>query len=84
MADQTVRMQAEQNVQAANTNKEFVQLQRDLQTERNELQPTTQQHLKTTDEHFIVKGGQNWLGPNRFGSWPSLSRQSRRFFYALI
>ena len=33
MADQTVRMQAEQNVQAANTHKEFVQLQHDIQTQ---------------------------------------------------
>lgn len=37
MADQSVRMQTEQNVQTANANKEFAQLQRDLQTERNNL-----------------------------------------------
>jgi hypothetical protein len=46
MADQSVRMQAEQNVQAANTHKEFAQLQRDLQTERNELN----QQLKTLED----------------------------------
>ena len=46
MADQSVRMQAEQNVQVASANKEFVQLQRDLQTERNELN----QQLKTLED----------------------------------
>ena len=45
MADQSVRMQAEQNVQSANAHKEFAQLQRDLQTERNELN----QQLKTLE-----------------------------------
>ena len=46
MADQSVRMQAEQNVQAANAHKEFAQLQRDLQTERNKLN----QQLKTLED----------------------------------
>jgi len=46
MSDQSVRMQAEQNVQAANTHKEFAQLQRDLQTERNKLN----QQLKTLED----------------------------------
>ena len=37
MADQTVRMQAEQNIQSANSQNEFAKLNRDLQLERKTL-----------------------------------------------
>jgi hypothetical protein len=46
MAEQSVHMQAEQNVKSADANKEFAKLQSDLQTERSRLD----QQLKTLED----------------------------------